>query len=72
LIHSSNTAEVEKVVGPGMEVANKGYQAGVGALAELGFRRKGLAISLVLILFLAVVVYLKLRQIEGRQQANPN
>lgn len=68
LIHSSSTAEVDKVAGPGMDVANKGYQAGVGALAELSFRRKGLAVSLVFILFLALLVYLKIRQIENRQQ----
>jgi hypothetical protein len=67
LIHSSNTAEVEKVIGPGIDVANKGYQAGLGALAELSFRRKGLAVSLVFILFLAGLVYLKIRQIEARQ-----
>jgi hypothetical protein len=51
-----------------MEVANNGYQAGVGALAELSFRRKGLAVSLLFILFLAMLVYLKIRQIEARQQ----
>ena len=67
LIHSSSTAEVDKVVGPGVEVASKGYQAGLDALAELSFRRKGLAVSLVFILFLALLVYLKLRQIESRQ-----
>ena len=52
---------------PGMDVADKGYQAGVGALGELSFRRKGLAVSLLFILFLALLVYLKIRQIEGRQ-----
>jgi hypothetical protein len=72
LIHSSSTAEVEKVIAPGLDVANKGYQAGLGALAELSFRRKGLAVSLVFILFLALLVYLKIRQIESRPQANPN
>ena len=66
LIHSSSTAEVEKVIGPGLDVAKKGYQAGIDALAELSFRRKGLAVSLVFILFLAGLVYLKIRQIEGR------
>lgn len=70
LIHSSSTAEVEKVIGPGLEVANKGHQAGESALAELSFRRKGLAVSLVFILFLAALVYLKIRQIEGRQATN--
>ena len=69
LIHSSSTAEVEKVVAPGLEVAAKGYQAGLGALAERSYRRKGLAVSLVFILFLAGLVYLKVRQIERQQAA---
>jgi predicted CXXCH cytochrome family protein len=69
LIHSTSTVEVDKVIEPGMDVANKGYQAGVGALAELSFRRKGLAVSLLFILFLATLVYLKIRQIERRQAA---
>jgi predicted CXXCH cytochrome family protein len=69
LIHSSSTAEVEKVVGPGLDAAGKGYQAGLGALSELSFRRKGLAVSLVFILFLAVLVYLKIKQIESRPPA---
>ena len=67
LIHASSTAEVDKVMTPGLEVAGKGYQAGLDALAELSFRRKGLAVSLVFILFLALLVYLKIRQIESRQ-----
>ena len=67
LIHSSSTAEVDKVVGPGLEVADKGYQAGVVALGEWKFRREGLAVALVFILFLALLVYLKIRQIESRQ-----
>lgn len=69
LIHSSSTAEVEKVIGPGLDVSAKGFQAGLASLAEWRFRREGLAISLVFILFLALLVYLKIRQIEGRQAA---
>ncbi|MGH9873875.1 MAG: cytochrome c3 family protein [Pyrinomonadaceae bacterium] len=69
LIHSSSTSEVDKVIGPGLEVSAKGYQAGTAALAERRFRRQGLAVSLVFILFLAGLVYLKLRQIEARQAA---
>jgi predicted CXXCH cytochrome family protein len=68
LIHSSATAEVDKVVAPGLAAAVKGYQAGVGALKERTFRRKGLVVSLVFILFLAGLVYLKVRQIESRQR----
>ena len=69
LIHTSSTAEVDKVVAPAVGVAAKTYQAGVDALAELNFRRKGLVVSLFFILFLAVLVYLKLREIERRQPA---
>jgi predicted CXXCH cytochrome family protein len=69
LIHSSSTAEVDKIVAPGLAASAKGYQAGLGALSERSFRRKGLAVSLVFILFLAALVYLKVRQIEGRQAA---
>jgi predicted CXXCH cytochrome family protein len=68
LIHSSSSAEVDKVVAPGLAASAKGYQAGLGALAERTFRRKGLAVSLVFILFLAVLVYLKVKQIESRQK----
>ncbi len=68
LIHSSSTAEVDKVVAPGLTASVKGYQAGMAALAERRFRREGLAVSLVFILFLAGLVYLKLRQIESRQR----
>jgi predicted CXXCH cytochrome family protein len=69
LIHTSSTAEVEKVIAPATDVAGKTYIAGEDALAELNFRRKGLVVSLVFILFLALLVYLKLRQIESRQPA---
>jgi predicted CXXCH cytochrome family protein len=68
LIHSSSSTEVDKVIGPGLDVAGKGYQAGLNALAELSFRRKGLAVSLIFILFLALLVYLKIRQLEARRQ----
>ena len=69
LIHSSSAVEVDKVVGPGLDAAGRGYQAGLDALAERRFRREGLAVSLVFILFLAGLVYLKIRQIESRQAA---
>jgi len=70
LIHTSSTAEVDKVIGPAVAVTEKTYQAGQGALAELNFRRKGLIVSLFFIIFLAVLVYLKLKEIESRQRAS--
>ena len=44
----------------------KAYGRGVRALGELGFRRKGLAVSLVVILALIVGLVLKIRQLERR------
>lgn len=67
LIHTSAPAEVRKVIDPAADVTAKTYKAGEDALAEWSFRRKGLVVSLFFILFLAVLVYLKLRQIESRQ-----
>ncbi|GBC76691.1 hypothetical protein HRbin08_00153 [bacterium HR08] len=65
LIHAFSVKEVENVIRPGLEVARRGYQAGERALAELNYRRKGLAVSLLFLLFLAALLYLKLREIEG-------
>ena len=67
LIHAFNTDEVQKVTEPGLEKADKGHQAGENALSEWSFRRKGLGVSLFFILFLALLILLKIRQIEGKQ-----
>jgi len=66
LIHTASAAEVRKAVEPGEQVALQSYKAGQSAFAELRFRREGLAVSLVFIGFLAVLVFLKIRQIEAR------
>ena len=65
LTHTSSADEVEKALAPAMDVANKSYAAGESVFSELSYRRKGLALSLVFILFLALLVYLKIRQIES-------
>jgi hypothetical protein len=69
LIHTVSTKEVVDAAEPGKQVAMKSYKAGQDAFSELSFRRQGLAISLVFIGFLAVLVYLKIRQIEGRDSS---
>ena len=68
LIHSASADEVGTAISPAMDVAAKSYTAGEGAFAELSYRRKGLAVSLVFILFLALLVYLKIRQIESEPE----
>jgi hypothetical protein len=67
-VHTFRDAEVEKITKPGLEIAAHADQAGVAALAELNVRRKGLGISLITILVAIVGLYLKIRQIESRQQ----
>jgi hypothetical protein len=66
LVHTSSPDEVEKTLQMGNDVAAKGIQAGEGAFGELNYRRKGLVVSLIFILFLASLVYLKVRQIEAK------
>lgn len=68
LIHSASADEVENALRPAMEIAAKSYVAGEDAFGELSFRRKGLIVSLAFILFLALLVYLKVRQIEREQK----
>jgi len=65
VIHTFSPDEVETVTNPGVEVAKKAHQAGIEALNELQFRRKGLAASLVVIFLAVVAIYLKIKQIEG-------
>lgn len=65
LIHTVSADEVEGALAPALGVAAKSYSAGESAFAELSYRRKGLVVSLVFILFLALLVYLKVRQIES-------
>lgn len=65
-VHSSSPDDVEGALNPGLEIAARSFKAGEAAFDELGFRRKGLVVSLAFILFLASLVYLKVRQIEGK------
>jgi hypothetical protein len=65
LVHTVSADEVTGALTPAMEVASKSYAAGEEAFGELSYRRKGLVVSLVFILFLALLVYLKIRQIES-------
>jgi predicted CXXCH cytochrome family protein len=67
LVHTVSLDEIESAVVPGMEVAAKSYEAGEAAFVELNFRRSGLIVSLVFILFLALLVYLKIRQLESEE-----
>ena len=66
VVHRFSPDELEVALKPGLETAIKAHQEGDNALADLQFRRKGLAASLVVIGLAVVAVYLKIRQIERR------
>lgn len=71
LIHNVVSPEFEATVQAGLAIAAKSTQAGEAALNELQFRRKGLAVSLGVILLACVALYLKIRQLDaGRDEAS--
>ena len=66
--HTANLNEFEKTIKPGFETAEKVIKAGEDALYEYNFRRWGLGVSTLFITLLAIGLYLKIREIEKRQQ----
>ncbi|HSG81325.1 MAG TPA: hypothetical protein VLC48_03670 [Gemmatimonadota bacterium] len=67
--HSFVADSVRSEVEKGLEVTSEARSRGEAALAELQFRRIGLAVSVGIILLLIVGLVLKIRQLEGRQPA---
>jgi hypothetical protein len=64
-VHTFDDAAVGKLTDAGVDIAAKSYQAGVDALRERDFRRKGLGIALIAILLAISGLYLKIRQMES-------
>jgi len=65
-IHAFNLNEFQKVEQGGQQQIEKGQELVAAANAEYRFRRNGLFVSLVIMSLLAIVIYLKLREIESR------
>jgi hypothetical protein len=63
-VHAFTLEAVKREVEAGVAVSTKAYARGVRALEELQFRRKGLAVSVVIILALIVGLVLKIRQVD--------
>lgn len=64
-IHTFTDTEVQKLTDQGVATSEKAYQAGVLALRERDVRRKGLGVSLILIVLAISGLYLKIRQMES-------
>jgi predicted CXXCH cytochrome family protein len=66
-VHAFTIEAVKQAVEAGIGIATKAYARGVRALEELQFRRRGLAVSVVVILALIVGLVFKIRQVERRK-----
>ena len=67
-IHGFDQAILDKEVEPGLKSSEKAYARGLKALDELQYRRKGLAISALIIFALVVGLILKIRQMERKSK----
>jgi len=65
-IHAFSVAAVKDEADKGLAIAAKAQARGARALEELDFRRKGLAVSLVIILALIAGLVVKIRQLDRR------
>jgi hypothetical protein len=65
-IHSFDPSQVSKDIEAGRKVADKAHKAGVAALVERDYRRKGLGLSLISILIVIVSLGIYIRKIEAR------
>jgi cytochrome b6 len=66
-VHAFSAARVEETTENGLEFSRQAHQAGQEALAELAFRRKGLALSLVIIVLVVLSLWLVIRRLERRK-----
>jgi hypothetical protein len=65
-MHAFTIEAVKREIESGLQISAKAYERGVRALEELQFRRKGLAVSVVIILALIGGLVFKIRQLERR------
>jgi predicted CXXCH cytochrome family protein len=65
-VHAANMGAVAERVSEGLEITLQARETGESALAELGFRRTGLAVSVTIILAMIAGLILKIREIENR------
>lgn len=70
-IHSFALARLEADIREGVKVAEKTHQAGVAALEERDFRRKGLGVSLLTIVAVLVALRLYINKLEGNRTPGP-
>jgi hypothetical protein len=68
-IHSVQVARVNEDIDQGLKIASATFQAGQQALRDRDYRRKGLGISLVIILVVLLGLWLRIRAIDRRRRS---
>ncbi len=66
-IHSVRAEAVNQNIQAGLQVTKKAYQAGLDALAELKYRREGLAVSLAAIVLVLIGLALLIRKVDAQK-----
>ena len=66
-IHGFDQTILDKEIEPGLKMSEKAYARGLKAMDELQYRRKGLAVSALIILAFIVGLVFKIRQMERKQ-----
>lgn len=66
-IHSMSDKDFDALINSGLEITTKSKNAGNEAVADYYFRRKGLAVSTIIVSVLVVGLYRKLKNIEKKQ-----
>ena len=67
-IHSFNEDVVRETAAPGRTAALAAVTGAESLLGEFSFRRRGYLASTLIITFLIIMIWLKLRQIESRER----
>lgn len=67
--HALDIEQIKTATDSGLGVAQKSLESGQGLLAEVQFRRKGLAASMLIIIAVLVGLFLKIREVDRRGRA---
>ncbi|OYV86185.1 MAG: hypothetical protein B7Z63_04390, partial [Ignavibacteriae bacterium 37-53-5] len=65
-VHSFDAAPVDSAAGSGLKIVSAAQKSALGAVDEYYFRRHGLGVATLIITLLAVLLFLKIRQIERK------
>ena len=64
VLHNVNLKKYKESISKGFEITSKAKEAGRDAIDEYYFRRKGLGIVTIIVTFLVILLYLKIRKLE--------